>query len=456
MARRLALTLFLAGGVTLLLAASDAQRGGPTGGPRPRYVFTEREAFLLMTPELVSPPAVSAVDWSPDSRFVLAEREYVPLLPAAGTPPVGERSLVVWSRSKCRAVEVWKAPLEATRIKSRHWLAGADVAFVLVAPHGPPLPGMEWPRATLLRVDAARSTCRVAGELDPPAEIVVSPSRPLAIVRRPAEGATELQLLRSDGTVRPVGRIPASVPVRQLHWSPDGRRIWVESYKRPPGVRGPAVDRWHSVEIGTGRLAPLAARPDIPEPRQADYPLRLKSVPVSVREGDTTASVRPLWLESPVPSEMPRALVVADADRAHFSPDGAAVLYVSEGAAWAVPLERRPKAEVLAAIREAQKAVTISNAKQLGLALIMYSQDYDDRLPPSGDSVKNALLPYLKNESLFQNPATGGDEFVFSYDGGPLNSLSDPSRTLMGFLNGPGGRAVIYADGHVMWEMNGG
>lgn len=50
----------------------------------------------------------------------------------------------------------------------------------------------------------------------------------------------------------------------------------------------------------------------------------------------------------------------------------------------------------------------LSNLKQQGLAVLQYSQDYDESLP-SGGYWMDAVQPYIKNESVFQCPglATG-------------------------------------------------
>ncbi len=52
---------------------------------------------------------------------------------------------------------------------------------------------------------------------------------------------------------------------------------------------------------------------------------------------------------------------------------------------------------------------SLSNLKQVGLALVMYAQDYDERLPPLPNAAvaKKLLYPYLKNEAVFREPKTG-------------------------------------------------
>src|SRR5262249_61169247 len=108
--------------------------------------------------ELVAPPMVQSAEWSPDSRFVLARREYVRLTSLTGPPPAGELSLVVWNARTRRPVEVWKQPLGTYAIEQATWLHGADVAFVIARWNPPAVPGNPpaEPRRLLLRVDAAR------------------------------------------------------------------------------------------------------------------------------------------------------------------------------------------------------------------------------------------------------------------------------------------------------------
>ena len=64
----------------------------------------------------------------------------------------------------------------------------------------------------------------------------------------------------------------------------------------------------------------------------------------------------------------------------------------------------------------ARKAVCMSNLKQLGLALHMYVQDWDDQMPYVGDPFASPaedmrswwpseIYPYVKNESAFQCPS---------------------------------------------------
>ena len=43
--------------------------------------------------------------------------------------------------------------------------------------------------------------------------------------------------------------------------------------------------------------------------------------------------------------------------------------------------------------------------------------------------------------------------FVYTYSGPTnLSKIEKPSETALGYIPSPGGRALIFADGHVKWE----
>ncbi|NSW57117.1 MAG: DUF1559 domain-containing protein [Armatimonadetes bacterium] len=84
---------------------------------------------------------------------------------------------------------------------------------------------------------------------------------------------------------------------------------------------------------------------------------------------------------------------------------------------------------VFARAREkARQSSCLSNAKQIGLGLLMYAQDWDERLPASYQWVtepnqwplyswRHAMLSYVKNNQIFVCPS----------DGSPGNDPTSPS-----------------------------
>ncbi|MBI3721736.1 MAG: hypothetical protein HY248_04210, partial [Fimbriimonas ginsengisoli] len=139
-------------------------------------------------------------------------------------------------------------------------------------------------------------------------------------------------------------------------------------------------------------------------------------------------------------------------EAAWLAPDGGAAVYVSQGAAWVMPFLRVSREQFLEARRAALRSVAISNAKQIGLAIMMYIQDYDETYPPAGATINDRLSPYLKNKESFNTPGTDTPGFVYLSDVSPQSSINEPATTTIGYLLGPGGRALIYADGHVVWQ----
>lgn len=100
-------------------------------------------------------------------------------------------------------------------------------------------------------------------------------------------------------------------------------------------------------------------------------------------------------------------------------------------------------------------AESVVNLKQLGLALIQYTQDYDEALPPMKKYAKTQeiLLPYIKDVSVFTNPITKEP-----YQANPVISgvslakIENPSETVAFYEGSPaadGTRGVCFLDGHV-------
>jgi prepilin-type processing-associated H-X9-DG protein len=104
---------------------------------------------------------------------------------------------------------------------------------------------------------------------------------------------------------------------------------------------------------------------------------------------------------------------------------------------------------------EGPRAASISNLKQLALAVMQYAQDHNETFPPlqNVEEMKKALLPYVKNEALFVHPGTGEP-----YQPNPalaekrMAAMAEPAATVLFYemsAGDDGRRGVAYADGHV-------
>lgn len=126
--------------------------------------------------------------------------------------------------------------------------------------------------------------------------------------------------------------------------------------------------------------------------------------------------------------------------------------------------------------REESRRLAIANAGVIGAALMMYARNNRGNLPPmdglAADSAlvanvmaKQALKDFIHDASVFEpvSPlarASGGSRnasaFEYTFRGAQIGSLPDDARAKLelGFVRGPGGKALIYADGHVKWQTD--
>ncbi len=129
-----------------------------------------------------------------------------------------------------------------------------------------------------------------------------------------------------------------------------------------------------------------------------------------------------------------------------FSPDESYVVYQDSGALLLREIKPVDSDLVRKMVLDAQKARAISNAKQAALAMIMYASDNDDVLP-GAEGWDAKVGPYARNKDLLK-------DFNYTFKGGNVADIESPATTELGFVLGPGGRAVAYTDGHVKWIPN--
>ena len=130
----------------------------------------------------------------------------------------------------------------------------------------------------------------------------------------------------------------------------------------------------------------------------------------------------------------------------NFGPKNDCVVYEDAGAL--LIREIKPMdltmARKLMAMESKRKA--ISDAKQAATGLSVYAADNDNVLP-GAEGWENKVAPYFKNSDFLR-------DFNYTFKGGNVNTIDNPGSTELGFIMGPGGRAVAYCDGHVKWIPN--
>ena len=93
---------------------------------------------------------------------------------------------------------------------------------------------------------------------------------------------------------------------------------------------------------------------------------------------------------------------------------------------------------------ESIKQQAMSQAKQVGIGLSIYTSDYDDLLPPA-NNWSETVSPYVRNNQLF----TG---FTYLMNGQNITDIKDPANTPMGQVDTPFGSAIVNVDGSVIWK----
>ncbi len=461
---RLLLPVLLAAAMAATLHSTEAQPG-----PSPQMaLLTEKEACMLLPAEVIAGPGVDGAVWSTTGRFALLRKNEMRIPPemikdlAAGKPPQGpppgEIGLVLWDVKGRQATTIWKRPSRpGANIVDYRWLNGTDIAVAIVDETfepSPTQPGKTRKRHSLLRINGPAAFAKVVSftdnEVDHEPNFVSldpSPVLPMAMVEsmtvgEPGANRHVIQFIRDRG---PLGQ-PIVLTEKPMFanwgWCREGSAVRLISVER--GENGRPVRHYFVLDIKTGKVQETAKieEPTIIAEKIGD--LRLKSGSAVIKEGETSRKVSPLWLESVAPTDRPRAMVSSDCTWSKLSPKQDGVLYCLGGYAYSAQIIRFPKEIFLAMEAQAQRAVALSNGKQLGLGILMYAQDYDENYP-NGDNINGKLDPYLKNSGLFNG-------FTYTFGGGAMKDITSPAETELGYVTGPGGRAVIYADGHVKWR----
>jgi hypothetical protein len=455
--------------IALLLVCGTPLVSGAQTLKGPRIVLTDKDAFGILPHEVISGPVVKRMTVSDDGRNVVVLREKMRFVTPPPSEPTIEKNLIFWESKGRTPVTIWKAEGRGTSLSEVEFLPQTDTAFVLVRQEAPPAApgGVHTFRTVLLRItpqfDRAQEIDLTSGEdqftLD------ISPAQPLALLRRVQHemqevtqpDGTKMQILRpicafhvmrKNGRPGPAIPLPKAFGHSDTEWTPEGNPIirCVEI----PADGGRAKLKWFALDTQQNKLTPLDKEPpqykgpSALEAQAAKLSLRLKPSRATAQEGETTESLSLLWLESKEKTESPRVLLTAEAAEGVLLPRGDGVLYKAQESLLFAPLFRMDKQAYELARRASDRAVAMSNAKQLGLGLMMYAQDYDETFP-TGEDINEKISPYLKNNELFRG-------FNYTYGGGKLSDIPNTAETILGHVLGPGGRAIIYVDGHVKWE----
>lgn len=445
-----------------LLVAATASLGFAQMGEGPEFVLSGETAFGLIAAEPVAGGIAQKISWSDNGRYLVCTRfdiggraGFENFLTQKTPPMEAEQSIIAYDVEKRKATVLWKSLASKGQMLNFQWIKGTTTLAGVVTRPTPAVEGAASAmHSEVVVMDAATGSSRtVLGEGQQDFDLQFSPVGSFVLVGAPlfvqetvpsrdaglrGHWETKYRVLSPDGRVGQP--IEAAKGAFFMSWAPDGVSPLLSVYEK--SGEGKYVRSTRLIDLKTGSSTLVAGEPKIYTGSTA--PGRIVAGPGtgSLTVLKTTKGIQPAWLASS--DGETQALIAANVSEVALSPKLTAVAYISEGAALVRPIIQVPK-EVFAQARSAAERTRImSNAKQVGLALIMYAADMDDTLPTTQSDVGALIDPYLRNREISAG-------FVYTFSGGLMTEIKSPAETEMGYIPGPGGRAVVYTDGHVKW-----
>lgn len=443
--------------LTSLLAALVVMSAGPDDTVT--MLPGKANGYFMLPGRVVCEGEAKSLTWSPDNQYLVVIRSqtnissrFMRKMMAPGSNqsigPVpadldpNRNSVVVWSVADAKPIQVWAGRTSQDRC-DQIALVGSNL-YLMVRPD---TSGMVFtedaaPGPILLRCQLGSSTPQIVRRFDPGTDLRIAAvdqtSRSLLL-----SGHTANQSVLA--TVSAAGIIIAGdknqLPKGLADALAANSRAWIgdENGDEMASFGAPVVPA-----AAINQVAPATSPVSQPATVKKSGDIRLLIRTIASAAKEVTGSVRALVYEDPDKPGKAYGIVAAGVgSRFALAADNSAVAYTQDNALVvreivAIPLDVLKKMRAAA-----QKAMTMSNAKQAGTAMMMYCADYDDYLPANLST--DRILPYIMNPDMLNG-------FVYTFGGGKLSDIKDPANTELGYVTGPGGSAIIYADGHVMWK----
>jgi prepilin-type processing-associated H-X9-DG protein len=106
----------------------------------------------------------------------------------------------------------------------------------------------------------------------------------------------------------------------------------------------------------------------------------------------------------------------------------------------------------------AEATACMSNCKQIALGMLMYAQDFDEKLPPMASAARfqKVMMPYIKNAKTFLCPATQKPYVLNTTlnhkSKAKIKALATTATFFDAEPHADGMYSVAYVDGHVKRE----
>ncbi len=447
-------------GLLALFAGVHAQEEDTTVAT----LVTPKEAVFATSPELAVAPYVERFAWSPDGRYLLAVRrdamnlDLKAITEGRASDPADDpaATLVLYDVVRHESTTLMSFPSNGKSGFSLGFTKTPGVAYVLAtrSPSGA-ADGRELVqrlRYLLVRVSAADQKATMVADLrvqdlGVSPELLVAPVSRFAVVHgRPFTPSEQGEpLIAFDSAGKRVGSRLGGAPMVtlwQFTWSADGARLYANS----ASVKPHSVKELVAFALPGLEESKMAGRPAVyKKAALPDLVLQTAVLPVALARAKRERWS--LWLCSKEPTAEPSALIATSCSEGELAPDGGAVAFLAQGALFVRPLRRMDMATYLAAQEAAKITEALSVVKQAALAALMFSADHDDQFPDEG-SWRAGLTTYMVDSSILE-------QFHYTYKGPKrYMEIEHPTETELGYVDCPGGRAVVYADGHARYVPN--
>lgn len=460
-------------GITVLAAAALLQTPivlpeAKTGfDPVQDCLVMEKDIKVLGVPEPVCGPDVVKAEWSPDGKYVLAiqlqhELNGYEVLGVTDTPPAGQKQrLVIYSTERKKAVvDMSVASESATNLYETAWIPGESSLLLLYSQEIPSSPTSPQPtqRFLLYRVTLPDGKMRQIDAVDATADTIQagagvllwqSPKQPMSIYclrqwSQNTKGKSSIQnaykLVLPGGAIREVRGLPTNVS--EPDWDTEGNPV-ITVYT----VAGGKMTKEFFRIQNDGTLTKLSGPFQKYKPAAPTTPFRLRVMESKMANSDVVKAGHPLWLEQVGGAKQSRILVASDVHYNELNSPSDTVLYSSREGVFLRKVLSVDRKVYDALLVQMAKVALMQRAKLCAVAVMMYSADHSDNFP-SKSGIIDALSGYLKDPSILNG-------FVFVDPGVKnMSDLTNPAGTQMGYIQGNGGQAVVYTDGHVKWVPN--
>lgn len=406
---------------TILWLAMGVQA---SGNPMDSALIDGDKVHIFLPPILVSEGRHLWSTWSSDGMYLLVASENVDVAPKEYkegwegkklAPRDADLEIHSYSMRSGTSKRLYQGKKPFGSRAHIVFFLGTDVAIVNLTISG-------GSQTEILRVTCGSSKVEIVDRTTNQTYISIDPSGQLIGV---TDRQTWLRFIGKDGKVYPKQQLPA-----------EGAVVW-DSNKDPLLVTlqgGIYAVNPNGGFASTDRRPSKTQVPDGIETRIATGSPSVGVEGSGPRLDVVMASVR--QTERWIP-------IAYDARNDEVSPTSNGVFFTSYSLNMVRPVVEISKAAFDEMLAKAERNKIMAEVSQIGRALLMFSADNDGAFPTEEQLANRAIDAYLQSPSILSG-------FVYSGVSGNLGA----SETQMGYKLCPGGRAVLFQDGHVTFVPN--